>query len=518
MKCARKERMERKGTNLKSEHGMPVVSLGGGASGGASIEQFDIDGIKIKAFYDAAHRLLFVLDVTQDEILPNILLVIRGKDDRKWDDILANDFGVNPEAIRPREDNKYQKLDIDYDALDDYNKAIVSGAAEELRRARKIISENQREIRLAEAEREITLARATAGEASKTISDLDDFIELQKDKLKAAKKNVGKEPPKDSAAKILRYEARLERAGAKKARAQRRLRRAEKRIDSAMKLFNNYQNNLLPKGREMNDDNDVKPLFTENPNIIDTENAFKPVSFDGVPEPQPRPRPEPEPAASRQAFVPESAPIVRPEIRRPVAPLSGADIKIQSTGHERQGGAYYFMLMLLIGLSIFTLYLYQKKMNSENLPHIAAVVPEKEPVSMEEPEPAPESAPKPEPLAKPEPVAELAPEPAVEPIPETLPESVPPAVENPFVETEPESPAEPEVAEPEIEAPEPRLEPIAEESEMIEEAEQAEEFATPLADANTEKAVLEYESSGEMFEPEPEPVAEDEAFGVGVEE
>jgi hypothetical protein len=427
--------------------GMPFVSFGGGADGVAA-EEREIGGIKIKAFRDASRKLLFALDTTRDSILPNVLLVVDGKDGRKWDDILENDFRIDPETVRPRANNRYQKLDIDYDGLGVYSKAMFSNDAEELREWRLAAAEKQKYFRMAEAERELELARATIGEARKTIAGLNEFIALQKDKLKAAKKNVGKEPPKDSAAKILRYEARIERAEAKKARSARRLRRAERRIDSNGKILDNYRNTVIPKGRIMNDDNDVKPLFTENPNIIDTDNAFKPVSF-GPASPPPIPEPPVAPAAAPapnayapRQFVPPEPPAaqpIRPAMERPVAPITG-DLKIAEIEQKHgQSGAYYLMLTLLIGLSIFTLYLYQKKMGSVEKPHIAATATE-----TITPEPT-----RPEIVVNPEPQREVAAAAATmpAPLPENIPDSQP--ADDPFIAAT--APA-PETVEPVVEA------------------------------------------------------------------
>jgi hypothetical protein len=462
---------------IAGSDGMPFVSFGGGADGVAA-EEREVGGIKIKAFRDASRKLLFVLDTTRDSILPNVLLVIDGKDDRKWDDILENDFRIDPETVRPRANNKYQRLDIDYDGLGVYSEAMFSNDAEELRKWRLAAAEKQKYFRMAEAERELELARATIGEARKTIAGLDEFIALQKDKLKAAKKNLGKEPPKDSAAKILRYEARIERAEAKKARSARRLKRAERRIDSNGKILDNYRNTVIPKGRVMNDDNDVKPLFTENPNIIDTDNAFKPVSFGPPPISEPPVAPsaatapaEAPVAYTPQQFVPPAAPAmqpIRPAVERPAAPMTG-DLKIAEVERKRgQSGAYYLMLTLLIGLSIFTLYLYQKKMGSVETPHIAATATE-----TITPEPT-----RPEIVVNPEPqreVADAAPT-MPTPIPENISDSLP--ADDPFIAA---TASVPETVEPIVEAaPEVAMEP--EPPQEIEVAAETETVPEPVPD------------------------------------
>jgi len=367
-----------------------IPNLSFGKPGGAiGHEDFEIGGIFIRAFYDASHRLLFILDRTQDDILPNILLVLNAHGNRKWDDILSNDFGVDPESVRPRDANKYQKLDIDYTALDYYNDSITTGSADALHPIRREIAARQKENRIGDAFRELNLARSTIMETDKAIAELEDFIHLQKAKLKDAREKIGKEPPKDSAAKILRFEARIERASLKKERAERRLHRAKSRIDRAEALIHNYKDIALPDGDflkkddsradmledEMNE-NDVKPIVSQDPNIVDSTNAFKPVNFNqgvGIDAPPPVSpiTPLPPPSFTAAPTMPNQPIPAMPLPSRPISPITG-NIAVQSDTKHRGGGAYYFMLIILIGLSIYTLYLYQERMNTDSAPHIAA--------------------------------------------------------------------------------------------------------------------------------------------------
>ena len=86
--------------------------------------EYDIGGNSVRAFYDANGKLVFVLDLTTSDIKPNVLLVMTSNGNRKWDDVLANDYGVNLENVRPKKDNKYQKLDVEYDGLAVYDNLI----------------------------------------------------------------------------------------------------------------------------------------------------------------------------------------------------------------------------------------------------------------------------------------------------------------------------------------------------------------------------------------------------------
>ena len=82
---------------------------------------YQIDGNVFRAWTDNSGRLVFVVDETIDEYKPYVLLVMGLYGERKWDDVLFNDFHVNLENIRPKKENKYQKLDIEYDGLGYYS-------------------------------------------------------------------------------------------------------------------------------------------------------------------------------------------------------------------------------------------------------------------------------------------------------------------------------------------------------------------------------------------------------------
>jgi hypothetical protein len=356
---------------------------------------------------------------------------------------------------------------------------MITGDADELRGWREYTSRRLKSRRLEDARRDMEAALATVGEARQTIRDLDEFAELQKERLRAAKKEMGTIPPKESAAKILRYESRIEKAGAKKARAERRLRRAQKRIDSGAEILDNYKD--YEKGSEMSE-NEVRPLFTEEPQIMDAANAFKPVSFDepksAAPAAMTPPMPIYAPAAPAAA-EPQAAPQplyrndarnlrpAEPEIERPQAPISGIQ-KINAPQRRGQGGAYYLMLLLLIGLSIYTLYLYQQKMNSEAMPHIAAttekVAETSEPsAGVGQPEVA--DAPAESPFITEEPIAPVrepapAPEPVPGPLPEPAPDPIPAPEAAPELESMPDPISAPESAPELVSGPESAPEPM----------------------------------------------------------
>ena len=88
------------------------------------VKEYDIAGNALRVWRDENGKIVFLLDETIDEFKPNVLLVMESVGDRKWDDVLQNDYGVDLETVRPKRDNLYQKLDIEYYGLDEYDRLI----------------------------------------------------------------------------------------------------------------------------------------------------------------------------------------------------------------------------------------------------------------------------------------------------------------------------------------------------------------------------------------------------------
>ncbi len=509
------------------ENSLPVITL--------TPADYEIAGNHIRAYYDARHKLVFVIDYTINDMKPNVLLVLNSVGNRKWDDVLANDYGIDLETVRPKKDNKYQKLDIEYGGLGAYDALINAfDANDNLDVALAALADFRTEsVRRSASERfdaaqiMATNARETIVKTNETISELQARLRDLRLKLRDLRKNVGREPTKQSAAKILRAEAQIDATNEKLRRAKKRLISAQRRLvsveeDAAAALdilnknpgelplmadnagndlmvvndslpaeiapkfteivtFESNKGDLAPinepiseqKAEDMADE-EVKPLFDKDPEILDEEIAFKPIDFnmpavalDNAPAvrsapgvvavtpgeeivesivadepvaPMPlsfvpptsrrdasdsvaptaehaSPAPvldtitsvdvpsdntdvivetfTPAPVAPDVAAVPESAPM--PEISpapamsnlRPVSPITGGAPTGVAIGGATQKPTllYYIMLIVLIVLSIFTLWIYQKSAN-DNVPDLAPAV--KEPVVEEasNPEPA----------------------------------------------------------------------------------------------------------------------------------
>ena len=203
-----------------------------------TFREYNIAGNVLRAYYDADGKLVFVLDSTLDGRKPNTLLVINPVGDRKWDDILANDYGVDLETVRPKKNNKYQKLDIEYSGLAEYDNLInayVSGA--DLTAALAALAEFREESvrraaqeRLAVAESDADRARETISRTKNSIDELQIKLRALRSKLAQQKKQVGREPTKKSASKILRTDAQIDATNEKLRRAKKRLANAQRRL------------------------------------------------------------------------------------------------------------------------------------------------------------------------------------------------------------------------------------------------------------------------------------------------
>lgn len=298
--------------------------------GSLIMRSYDIDGNQINAFYDSGDNLIFVVDNTINEQKPNVLLVIDSDGDKKWDEILSGQYGVDLETIRPKQDNKYQKLDIEYSGLAVYDNLIKSyNAGEDLTDdlnqlvvLRDSAARHSAMMRLNVANDTIAKTNATIVRTKETIIRLQERVKTLRAKLNATKKEIGRVSTKQSASKILKLESQIEATNEKLKRAKKRLESAQRRLETATvdaelasELLNRpatelkaiVKNNAvgMPQKYEMQNvksdevfieddtsdniseseeidenESDVKPLFDSDPNIINEDIAFKPISFD----------------------------------------------------------------------------------------------------------------------------------------------------------------------------------------------------------------------------------------------
>lgn len=302
-------------------------------NGALKIVEYDISGDYMRAYYDADGKLVCVLDFATSDTKPNVLLVTNPVGNRKWDDILVNDYNVDLESVRPKKDNKYQKLDIEYTGLGVYDNLFraydddkdVAGALKQLEIFRNDASRRAAFERLGAAEITAGNARETIEKTKQTIAEQQEKLKDLRSKLTAQRKKVGKEPTKQSASKILKTEAQIDAINEKMARSKKRLVSAQRRLVAAeedadvardiletlddfaaMNDGTDYELPAMPattdvavvkdpsvpmtsspqftdltiqtKADDMADE-EVKPLFDEDPEILDENIAFKPIDF-----------------------------------------------------------------------------------------------------------------------------------------------------------------------------------------------------------------------------------------------
>lgn len=539
-----------------------------------------IEGNEINAFYDASDDLIFVLDNTINSYKPNVLLVINPDGDKKWDEILSGEYDVDLEMIRPKQDNKYQKLDIEYSGLSVYENLINAynagdGLEEHLNQLnilRDSAARHSAMTRLNIANETITKTNATIVKTKETIVRLQERLKTLKAKLSSQKKEIGRVSTKQSAAKILKTESQIEATNEKIKRAKKRLDSAQKRLETATvdaelasELLNQPAQEIkmpvktkpvvvepkvaVTQAEEVEDDEEldddftdedeeiteaqeeeVKPLFDTDPNIVDDDMAFKPISFedsvektetveDNEPELEdqikeleaetPAPKLEFDPVPELPSVVPNNEnatenisetyetnfdandkPVLdsimpvpdednnlqndfkieeqehidsldqvvnmepqktmpAEDLIRPVppapqsfnAPTNVAPVRPvgdNQTESSKPTFVYYVLLFILIGLSVFTLWLYQKHMGTDKTPALTENI-----VAVEKTE-QPKVA-----------------EPVVEKV-----EAAPVEEESAFIDEEPEVVPEPKVEEP-VAEPEPEPEEVEEDEEPI---------------------------------------------------
>ncbi|MBR3510802.1 MAG: hypothetical protein IKN73_01960 [Alphaproteobacteria bacterium] len=298
--------------------------------GTLNMRPYVIFGNDIAAFYDKNDDLIFILDNTVNSRKPNVLLVINPDGDKKWDEILSNIYKVDLENIRPKQDNKYQKLDIEYSGLNVYDNLIkaydngedLSEYLTQLDVLRDSAVRHSAMSRLNMANEIIAKTNNTIVKTKETIDELQTRLKTLRSKLASQKKEIGKISTKQSAAKILRTESQIEATNEKLKRAKKRLESAQRRLEAATndaELASALLNLPEPKytvstskavmnspkyeiqATEPDDDfeeeipeykddfqediaeetdSSVKPLFDTDPNILNEDIAFKPISFD----------------------------------------------------------------------------------------------------------------------------------------------------------------------------------------------------------------------------------------------
>jgi hypothetical protein len=208
-------------------------------------QDFSAGGINFSAWVLPGGKVAFVVDDTHDDIIPDSMLVLEPdplNPDRKWDDILRGNFDVDPEEVRPRIDNKYQKLDILYEGLEQYQIAVdeiishrkaSSGAVSNLKNIRLAAAVQHGSKRLADNRAILAKVSKTLNVSEETGAKVKGRIKELKTRLIDQRASVGREPTKAAAAKILKTQSMIESAEEKAKRNNARTRRTLKKISAA---------------------------------------------------------------------------------------------------------------------------------------------------------------------------------------------------------------------------------------------------------------------------------------------
>lgn len=310
---------ERENINSNTDYGALVM------------RPYDIAGNEISAFYDNADNLVFVLDNTVSNKKTNVLLVINPEAGKRWDEILSGKYGVDLETIRPKVDNKYQKLDIEYSGLYVYDNLIsaynagddLGDSLEQLEILRDSAVRNSAMVRLTTANDTISKTNITIAKTKESIVKLQNRVKTLRAKLSEAKKEIGRVATKQSASKILKLESQIDAANEKIKRSKKRLESAQKRLEMAtvdaelatellnqptvvksktisapLTTIKEPEIQTMPEmlgGDDYEEDesdrddyveesadtsvDDVKPLFDTDPQILNEDIAFKPIEF-----------------------------------------------------------------------------------------------------------------------------------------------------------------------------------------------------------------------------------------------
>lgn len=192
------------------------------------------------------NQLAFVLNTTENQYCVFKKLIIDAlpyEEDKfepkiKWDQIVKDKFKINPISIRPKNGNKYEKFDIDYIGLADYEKLIKNPEDEKLRN--KIIIDNIKMNLIASRKRqdaattELNTSSKTIDSTSKTCEKLDTSVKKLKNKLERLNSELETEEIQEE--KAITTDKLYKKLTAQK-NAKRRLKRAKNRYSDANEIL-----------------------------------------------------------------------------------------------------------------------------------------------------------------------------------------------------------------------------------------------------------------------------------------
>ncbi len=174
-------------------------------TGDVYYQEYKNERFSFKAYFHQ-DKLIFVIDETQDNISPNKRLIINplpGEEvlenvTTKWDVILEQVYKLDLNEIRPKKDNLFEKLDIEYNGLNIYED-YINNPSNEIFESRIIINKEKNALtnclkRLSEETEILNKSKTTVEITKKTLTVAIEQTAIVSNKLKNYKKDSSKTP------------------------------------------------------------------------------------------------------------------------------------------------------------------------------------------------------------------------------------------------------------------------------------------------------------------------------------
>lgn len=230
-------------------------------------------------YYDNNGNPAFAIERTLDDIAPNHKIIVdaeKGEQNLqnpevKWEEILEKRYSIDINEIWPKIENKFQKIDPEYEGLNLYAELIRNPDSNEIKEAFEINREKQSLDNALEREQEelLELNRAsnTIETSNKTLKRTQKSFSNLKARLKGYKEDEKNDPESVDQEKKQRTIDSFNKYKEKLKRTKRRIRRAERREVKAREelALTRAIIEIIKKGRSQK--------YKDNPNIQTKDNA-----------------------------------------------------------------------------------------------------------------------------------------------------------------------------------------------------------------------------------------------------
>jgi len=248
---------------------------------------YNSDGLVFIGYYTSDDKLAFVFNNTSDNLHSVKKLVINPLKSEvnfenpiiKWDQILKEEFDIDPVSIRPKNGNLYERFDIDYVGLDKYEE-LIKNPENGIIRNNLIIFDVRKNLDHAYKKEEETLIELNA--SSKTVETTTKTLEKIDTNILNLNKRIEKinlEPAnEDTEEKKLILNEKLYKKLADQKNAKRRLKRAKSRYIKSNRVIENIRS-LISNATDFLKKN--KEVIVSSKNILDGDNKNVSKSFAG---------------------------------------------------------------------------------------------------------------------------------------------------------------------------------------------------------------------------------------------